>query len=184
MGKSLQEQLVESGLAKPKQARKARHEKTRKGKAARRRGERPGDDRKLDRELDAAQAAKRERDRQLNEKRQAQRAAREREAAVVQIIESNRVARDTDSGDTVPYNYTVEKRIRRMDVSPAQRRELAAGRLGIARYRGVTSLVPRATAERLLEYIPDRVWLVTPDDNEPDPDDPYAEYQVPDDLMW
>lgn len=184
MAKSLQEQLLESGLAKPKQAKKARREKAQKGKAARQQGGQPAEDQALGREIAAAQAAKRRRDRELNERQKTQRAAREREAAIVQIIETNRVATGGQASDAVAYNYTVEKRIRRIDVSDAQRRELAAGRLGIVRYRGVSSLVPRATAERLRESIPDRVWLVTPNDEPPDPEDPYADYPVPDDLMW
>lgn len=135
-------------------------------------------------EIAGADAAKRERDRRLNNRREEQRVAREREAAIAQIIAGNRVPHDSQAADTVPYNYTVEKKIRRINVTDAQRRELAAGRLGIARYQGKSTLVPRATAERLAEMIPNRVWLVTDSGEATDPDDPYADYPVPDDLMW
>ena len=182
MSKSLQQQLIDSGLATATQAKKTRQDKARRSKAARRQGA-PDEGRQRAEQVAAADAAKRERDRELNERRQAQRAAREREAAIVQIIDSNRLAVDGDHPAAVPYNYTLDNRIRRMDVSEAQRRELADGRLGIVRYRGASSVVPAATAERLKEYIPDRVWVVAAADPAPAEDDPYADYQVPDDLM-
>ncbi|MES1924934.1 DUF2058 family protein [Salinisphaera sp. T31B1] len=185
MAKSLQEQLLASGLAKPKQAKKARREKVRHDQAARRQGKTPAEKQALADEVGRAEAAKRERDRQLNAKRKAEREAQERDQSVAQIIERNRVKPAGKPDERVAYSYTVDRKIRRIEVSDAQRRELAAGRLGIVRHRGRADLVPRATAERLMETLGEQIWLLSrPDDTPADPDDPYAAYTVPDDLMW
>lgn len=184
MAKSLQEQLLESGAARPKQAKKARREKTRQAKAARENPAVRAEQDRLATDIEASAAAKREQDRRLNAERKARSDASEREAAAAQIIERNHIAPKADDADAVAYNYTADGRIKRLTVSDAQRRELAAGRLAITRHRRTTTLVSASVAERLIEIIPDAVWLARPQDDTPDPDDPYAAFQVPDDLMW
>lgn len=184
MAKSLQEQLLESGAARPKQARKARREKSARKKQARQQGQRPDDEKALQQQIAAAEAAKRERDDRLNAEQKARRQAHERDQAVSQIVTRNRIQAGDEITEPVPYNYTDGRTIRRIEVSDRQRRDLAAGRLAIVRHENKAHLVPRSVAERLMEHIPEQVWLVSGDEPEPDPDDPYAEFQVPDDLMW
>ncbi|MBO9470861.1 DUF2058 domain-containing protein [Endozoicomonas sp. G2_2] len=184
MSKTLQEQLLQSGIAKPKQAKKARREKTRQAQAARRDGKTPDEQAALAREIAAKDAGKRDYDRRLNEQRKAQREAQEKQQMAAQIIDQNRIKAEGDGDNAVAYNYTVKGKIKRIMVSDAQRRSLAAGRMAIVRHRGNAALVTAAIAERLQPLIPERVWLATPEDDTPDPDDPYAAYQVPDDLMW
>lgn len=184
MAKSLQEQLLQSGAAKPKQAKKARREKAQSEKAARRAGKTPAEQQELARQVAQAEARKREHDRQLNAEQKAQREARELDHSVAQIISRNRVASAADDRDSVAYSYTIATHIHRIEVSDSQRRDLAAGRLAVARHRDSAALVPRSVAQRLMEKIPEQVWLVCAEEESPDADDPYAEYQVPDDLMW
>jgi len=184
MAKSLQEQLLDSGAARPKQAKKARREKTARNKQARREGQRPDDEQALQQQIAAGEAAKRERDDRLNAEQKARREAREIDHAVSQIITRNRIEADRSGAETVAYSYTIGHKIRRIEVSDRQRRDLAAGRLAIVRHRDDSALVPRPVAERLMEKIPEQVWLVTRDDDPADPDDPYAEFPIPDDLMW
>lgn len=184
MAKSLQEQLLESGAARPKQAKKARREKTRQVKAARQDPATRTKQDSLDHDIAARDAAKRAHDRDLNAAREARREASERDAAAAQLIAQHQIAPDVGDAHAVAYNYTVEGRIKRLTVSDAQRRELAAGRLAIARHRGTTTLVNASVAERLAAIIPDAVWRADPADDTPDPDDPYAAFTVPDDLMW
>lgn len=184
MAKSLQEQLLQSGAAKPKQAKKARREKAQSEKAARREGKTPAEQQELARQVAQAQAQKRERDRQLNAAQKVQREARELEHSVAQIISRNRVEAGADDHDSVAYSYTIATHIHRIEVSDNQRQDLAAGRLAVARHRDTAALVPRSVALRLMEKIPEQVWLVSVDEKSVDADDPYAEYQVPDDLMW
>ena len=184
MGKSLQDQLLAKGVARPKQAKKARREKAARDKAARQQGA-ATDAPDTAREIAAAEAAKRERDRALNAEQKRRREARERDASVAQLIEGHAVAAQGDADDAVQYNYHIGDAIRRIAVSDRQRRDLAAGRLGIVRHGGRAVLVPREAAERIAALMPEAVWRARPeDDPAPDPDDPYADYPVPDDLMW
>ncbi|MES1928042.1 hypothetical protein SADO_02265 [Salinisphaera dokdonensis CL-ES53] len=184
MAKSLQEQLLQSGIAKPKQAKKARREKTRQAQAARRDPKTTGEQDALAREIAAKDAGKRDYDRRLNEQRKAQREAQEKQQKAAQIVEQNQIKPEGDGDNAVAYNYTDKGKIKRLMVSDAQRRNLAAGRMAIVRHRGKAALVTSAIAERLQPLIPNRVWLAAPEDDTPDPDDPYAAFQVPDDLMW
>jgi uncharacterized protein YaiL (DUF2058 family) len=44
--------------------------------------------------------------------------------------------------------------------------------------------VPKVIADKIAERDPSLVVRVTKTRSEPDADDPYAAFQVPDDLMW
>ena len=57
------------------------------------------------------------------------------------------------------------------------------GALAIVRHEDFYELVPAVIAERVQQVDP--ATLVVWNRPEPkDPDDPYAEFEVPDDLMW
>ena len=60
---------------------------------------------------------------------------------------------------------------------------LSAGKLVIVNDNGVFELVPPAIAEKIRARNPSLV-IDLPSDEEPSADDPYADYQVPDDLIW
>ncbi|WP_423821206.1 DUF2058 family protein [Salinisphaera sp. SPP-AMP-43] len=185
MGQSLQDQLLQAGIAKPKQAKKARQDKTKRKKAARKSGQNAtAEEQALSKKVAADDAARREADRRRAQAANAERAQRERAAQAKQIVEDHRVAIDKPAEDDPPYSYNMNGRIRRLPVSRAQRQQLANGQLAIVRHFGDTSLVDRETAERLETLIPKKVWRIVAQPSEPDPDDPYAGYEVPDDLMW
>jgi uncharacterized protein YaiL (DUF2058 family) len=58
-----------------------------------------------------------------------------------------------------------------------------AGRLVIVRLGDATELVPRVIADKIAERDASLVVQVKKA-AEVDPDDPYAAFQIPDDLMW
>jgi len=60
---------------------------------------------------------------------------------------------------------------------------ISAGQLVIVNFNGVFELVPPDIAEKIRERNPSLV-IDLPEEQQPDADDPYAQYQVPDDLMW
>lgn len=183
MAKSLQEQLLESGVAKPKQAKKARRDKTRRDQEARRQGKQSEEAQRLARDVAAAEKAKRERDHQIAEQQKAERAKRENQGAAAQLLSQHQI-KPAPAEDVPPYSYSIAGKIRKLAVSAPQRQQLADGKLAIVRHAGAAMLVNREVAQRLQALIPDQVWLVEPRDDTPDPDDPYAGYEVPDDLMW
>jgi uncharacterized protein YaiL (DUF2058 family) len=59
-----------------------------------------------------------------------------------------------------------------------------AGRLAIVRHAGATELVPRVIADKIAERDASIVVRVNKTSTEVDADDPYAAFQIPDDLMW
>lgn len=184
MAKSLQDQLLASGVAKPKQAKKARRDKTRREQEARRQGTQSEESAKLARDVAAAEQAKRERDQQLAEQQKNERASRESQGAAAQLIAQNRIKPGPAEDDSPAYSYNIAGKIRKLAVSAPQRQQLADGKLGIVRHAGSAALINRDVAQRLQTLIPDQIWLMEPRDDTPDPDDPYAGYEVPDDLMW
>ena len=64
------------------------------------------------------------------------------------------------------------------------KQQIIEGKLGIARIEGRYELVPKTIAEKIQQRNDKRVILFENTEQEIDENDPYAEFQVPDDLMW
>ena len=103
------------------------------------------------------------------------------EAQIAQMVLKNRQSKG--NGD-IAYNYTHNNKIERMYVSAAVQSHLVAGRLVIVCQSGATELVPRIIADKIAERDASLVVRVNKSSSEIDADDPYAAYQIPDDLMW
>jgi hypothetical protein len=58
------------------------------------------------------------------------------------------------------------------------------GRLAVVRQDAFYELVPADIAERVRTRDPSLVLVWNQPSQTPDEDDPYADFQVPDDLMW
>lgn len=172
---SLKDQLLKAGLADAKKARRAEHEKRVQAKN-------PATDsaEKLAREARALQA---ERDRALNRAREDEKAKRALAAQIRQLIENHRIARN--SGDQ-PYQFTDGKKIKKLYVTSAQQDQLARGQIAIVRLGEGHELVPTVVAEKIRQRDAEAVVLLNTRQatTESDPDDPYAAYPIPDDLMW
>ena len=193
MKNALQEQLLKAGLATEEQLRQARRGKRRppaqkakrKGRGAppRARGERPPrDDGAPD--LAAAWAARRKLE--AEERRQAKEAAARRKAnrrKVRELIQSHAL---NDPAADLPYQFQVGATIKRLYVTAEQRRQLLAGELAITFLDGRRCLIPAAVAEHIRALDPDKIVIRHEPAPEPPPaeDDPYAGYEVPDDLIW
>lgn len=183
MSNSLQDQLLKSGLVSKQQANRVRQEKRKQTKQQRKGEGATPDDAKL--QSQRAQQEKRQRDRELNQQRQ--RAAREQDAAarIRQLVESNRV--DRGEGD-VSFQFVDGTQVRKLYVSRAQRNDLSRGTLGIVKLGDRYDLVPAATARKIGQTDPALVVLLNRpakvDNAAPDEEDPYAGFEVPDDLQW
>ncbi len=174
MGSSLQEQLLKAGLVSEQKARQTRTEK-------RKQGRQPGGGADANRAAaQKAQAEKAERDRELNRKREEAARRKALTAEVVEIIRSHRVARDT--GDTA-YHFIDGKMVRRIYVTAEQQRQLVAGQLAVARLGQRYELLPLEAADKVRAR--DEGFLVPPTPpSASEEDEAYAQYRVPDDLMW
>lgn len=183
MGSSFQDQLLKLGLVDKKQvekAKKAKHQKKKKKKTGKGQAP-PVDENKI--LAEQAQAKKKERARQLNLEREEKLRKREEAAKIRQMIEDNRLPKD-DSG--VAYRFSDKGKILRLFVARELADQLSNGQAGIVRLGGQHEVVPAAIAKKLKAEKGDVVVVlnVNTKSTDSDEEDPYAGYEVPDDLMW
>lgn len=176
---SLQDQFLKAGLVDKTKAKLLTQDKNKQRKIERRTGTQG-----VDEAREAALETQRknaERARELNAQRDA--AAREKAIAaqIADLVQKNRQGKG--KGD-IAYNFTQGTRIDRIYVSADVQEHLMAGRLVIVCLNGTTELVPRVIADKIAERDASLVVRVNKASKETDPDDPYAAYQIPDDLMW
>ena len=176
---SLHEQLLKAGIVDKKKVKQVVQEKTKQKKIERQTGTQSVDETRM-----AALEMQRknaERARELNAQRDALATRKAILAQIAQMVQQNRQSKG--NGD-IAYNFTHDNKIKRMYVSAAVQAHLVAGRLVIVCQGDTAELVPKVIADKIAERDPSRVVRVVKASSEPDADDPYAEFKVPDDLMW
>lgn len=183
MGNSLFDQLKKSGLIDKKKATQARKEKhkrvkQKKGKQAK---AKPLVESKQ--WVQQAQTEKVARDRELNQQRKQAAEQKAVAAQVKQLIQINRIE---EIEGKVGFNFVDDNQVQRLYVTSELQDQLTRGSLAIVKLAGSYDLVPAGVAEKIKLRDPSRVILcnVAQPKDSSDADDPYAEYQVPDDLMW
>jgi hypothetical protein len=176
MSNSLQEQLLQLGLVNKSKVQQAKKEK-RKQKQDRR----PATARSsVAQAVARAEADKAARDRELNRQKEIKQAAKARRALLRQFIEQNRL--NAPSADQA-YNFVHGSSVKRLYVTGAQREQLVAGKLAIAQSGDRYYLVGLETAAKIRNLSP-TTFVFIAQQEAGDKDDPYAGFQVPDDLMW
>lgn len=177
----LQEQLLKAGLAKKskvaeaaREQHKARHEK---GTA---------EANEIQREAERARELKAEKDRALEAERKAQARVNELAAQARQIIQDKKLPRSGES----EYRFNADGAIRTVLVDDDQRRKLSAGTVVIARSGDRYELLPRAAGDKVRERVSGLIVLDhgqpsdAPADTSSEDDAYYAQFKVPDDLVW
>ena len=178
----LQEQLLKAGLVKKskvaevaREQNKARHAKT------------PPTPSEIQLEAERARAGKAERDRAIEAERKAQARTAELRAQARQIIQDRKVPRSGES----EYRFTEGGVIRTLLLNDDLRRKLSAGVLVIARIDDRYELLPRAAADKVRERDAGMIVLdhgqqagVEPVAATSEDDEYYAQFKVPDDLIW
>jgi uncharacterized protein YaiL (DUF2058 family) len=176
---SLQEQFLKAGLVDKNKVKKVNQEKSKQKKDERKTGTQSVDEARL-----AAVETQRkhaERARELNAQRDAAAQQKAIGAQIADLLQKNKQSKG--NGD-IAYNFTNGSKIERIYVSAAVRDHLVAGRLVIVCHGATTELVPRIIADKIAERDPSLVVRVNKPSAEVEADDPYAAYQIPDDLMW
>lgn len=176
---SLQDQFLKAGLVDKKKVKQANQEKAQQKKVERLTGTSSAEEARL-----AALEAQRqttERARELNLQRNEAAMQKAIKAQIVQMVQQNRQSK---GGGDIAYNFTHDSKIKRIYVSAAVQAHLAAGRLVIICQGESTELVPKVIADKIAERDASIVVRVSKPTAEVDADDPYAAFQVPDDLMW
>jgi uncharacterized protein len=178
---SLQDQLLKSGLVNIAQAKTVKSDKRKLAQQQRKNNVMVVDETK---ELVLkVQAEKAERDRELNQLRKQQEEQKHLNAQVKQLIEINKQPKDAEG---VAYHFNDNNKIKTLWVSETMRGQIIQGQLAIVKlgesYEVVSSEVAKKISSR------DATAVIV--HNEPvacavdNKNDPYADYQIPDDLMW
>ncbi|WP_025820399.1 DUF2058 domain-containing protein [Shewanella marina] len=181
MANALQEQLLKAGLASKQKVRDAKTQKRRDRKANKDDGSA-----QLKQQIAEQKQAQAAKDKALNEQRFAE--ASERGQVRSLITEFSRCALTLPNDAEIKFNYTLENKIYSVYVNEKLQAQLLNGLLGIVRYQDKSHLVPHKLAERVNLLVP--AWcgyLWTAENNTVEEiveDDPYADYVIPDDLMW
>lgn len=169
---TLQEQMLKAGLVSEKKLSKAK-------KGAKK-------SRVQAREVKAAVEEKKqqqlERDKALNEQNNQQRMEREIQVQIKQLITMNKV--DFQSGE-IKYNFTDGSIVKSLYVNELIRKQLSKGILAIARDGESYTVIPSSVANKVAQR--DEAFIIDQKAQEPETiaeDDPYADFVVPDDLMW
>jgi len=180
MAISLQDQLLNSGLIKKDKANKAKKEKYKQSKQ-----QRNSKTIEIDEATLLAQKSlseKQAKDRELNQQQKAKAEEKAIVAQIKQLIQLNTQAQDNEG---VAYNFSDNNAVKKIYVNEATLKNISNGRLAIVKYDTRYELVPAQVAEKIKQRDASFI-LVLNDKVEEDTaaDDPYAEFQIPDDLMW
>ena len=179
MGNSLSDQFLKAGLVNKQQAHKANKSKGKKNKQAR--NSKESSEQESTRLAKQAQSKKMERDRELNAQRKAEAEEKAVAAQIRQLIEMNHVAL---KGGEVDYNFSDGSKIKRILVTESIQRQLGLGRLAIVKLDGNYSVVPKGVADKIGSRDESYLIPMTITAEITDEDDPYSDYEIPDDLMW
>ncbi|AKX55074.1 nucleoprotein/polynucleotide-associated enzyme [Thiopseudomonas alkaliphila] len=176
---SLRDQLLKAGLVNQKQAKQAEKQQ-RKQQRLVKKGQAEADvtAQEMVRKVQEEKAL---RDQELNREQQEKAELKARRAQIKQLIESARLPKF--EGDDF-YNFVDNKKVKRIAVNELVRNKLSNGSLAIVSHGGGYEIIPREAAEKIEQRDPRRILLLNTATNEVEADDPYADYQIPDDLMW
>lgn len=173
---NLKSQLLKTGLIDAKRAKKVHQQQLEAGKDAK------NETKEL---VQKAMAEKAEKDRLLNLQLKEEQEKKAILAQIKQLIESNKINR---AGGEVAYQFTDDKKIKKLYITELQFNQVAKGIIAIVRLADGYELVPARVAEKIamrdaalvvvLNKAPAKTDTQTPEE------DPYANYQIPDDLMW
>jgi len=177
VSKSLQDQLLKAGLANKKQAVRAKKAKNSKEKL-KRAGKDVGDE--VTEAVHKSQQEKLAKDRQLNDEKNQKARLAAIQAQIAQLVELNAIA---ERGE-IEFSFPEGKMIKTLRVSDKQREALVAGALAIVKLKDAYNIVPRQTAEKIAERDTSIVLLCNTVSGDEQFEDEYAEFKVPDDLMW
>ena len=180
MGNPFQDQLLKAGVVTKQQVKKAQSASNKKKKEQRSKKNKVVDEAKL--KIQQAAKEKAEHDKALNQRKEDQAKQKAVSSEIDQLITANLIKRSDEC--EIIYNFEHRKKINRIYVNEDMKQRVIDGKLGIARIEGRYELIPKLIAEKIQQRNEKRVILFENTEEEIKEDDPYAEFQVPDDLMW
>ena len=169
---SLQEQMLQAGLVNKKKLQKAKKGSKKSRDLAK----------EVKASVEQSKQEQQERAKAANDQQKEQKLSKEIKAQIKQLIEMNKI--DQKPSD-LKYNFTDGALIKFLYVEPLIREQLVKGILAIARYEDTHVVIPNSVAKKIA--MRDQSVIIenkTAEEEIPAEDDPYADFVVPDDLMW
>ncbi|MDH5434938.1 MAG: DUF2058 domain-containing protein [Gammaproteobacteria bacterium] len=179
---SLQEQLLKAGLTTKDKLNKVKGAKHKQEKIKRAQKREIVDNAKL--EAQKTQKEMAERARKLNQLKNAEAQEKAIVAQIKQIIDVNK---QSGGKPEVTFNFSDNGKIKKLEISKEIHRYLTKGFLAISRYNGEYAIIPKNIAAKIEQRSKDYIVLLNQEEAQSEleqNDDPYADYQIPDDLMW
>lgn len=192
MSGSLRDQLLKTGIVSKEQAKQAEKQaksKTHQQQKQKKKKKKQSQSETIDTESISYLATKaREeeiaRAKELNREKEAERKQKAKQAQISDLIQCHQ---ENDPDGEIAYHFTeAGKYVQKILVTAKQQQQLVNGQLAIAVLEENYYVIPKPITEKILERIPDAIVHFRQDEEEEtiNPDDPYAAYIVPDDLMW
>ncbi|HHI4988344.1 hypothetical protein CGG83_18235 [Vibrio parahaemolyticus] len=169
---TLQEQMLKAGLVNEKKLKKVKKGSKKSRVQAR----------EVKAAVEESKRQQVERDKQLSQQQNALRLSKEIKAQINQLIEMNKI--ELKDGD-IKYNFTHGTLVKSLYVDSLIREQLIKGILAIAIVGESYVVIPRGVANKIAQR--DESVIIEQKEAEseiPAEDDPYADFVVPDDLMW
>ncbi len=169
---TLQEQMLKAGLVNEKKLKKAKKGSKKSRVQAR----------EVKAAVEENKRLQQQRDKDLSTQQKEQRLSKEVQAQIKQLIEMNKI--DLADGD-IKYNFTDGTLVKSLYTPALIRDQLVKGILAIARYEESYVVIPSSVANKIAQR--DEQVIIAQNETESDAvdeDDPYADFVVPDDLMW
>jgi len=178
---ALQEQLLKAGLVDKNKTNRAKNAKHKKMKLQRNNNQQVIDEARL--LAEKAIEEKSVRDRELNRQRDEKAQQKAIIAQIKQLINVNKLSKG--NGDDRAYNFEDNKNIKRIYVNQEYHDAIAAGKIAIVKLAGQYEIVPAPVADKI-KMRDDSYIILRNDPSQEDEqcDDFYADYEIPDDLMW
>lgn len=180
MNNPFQEQLLKAGVVSKKRVNEINQQKKKKTKQQRQQKKIKPDQNAIRAKQRAEKKA--QKDRELNQKRQLQIQQRAISKEIDTLIRDNKISRDESC--EISYNFQHRNKINKLYVNEDMQKKIIAGNLGIARIEGRYELIPKETAEKIKSRNEKRVILLDDTVTNSEIDEEYADYEIPDDLMW
>jgi hypothetical protein len=181
MRNTLQDQLLKAGLIDEKKVKQVKkQQQSQQQKVAKNQRHIETDETKLLAQKVLAEKA--EQDRLLNQKHNEQMMQRAIAAQIRQLIEAHRQSRGDGS---VAYNFVDNKVIKKILVSQKVIDQIQFGQLAVVKLDEKYELIPTRAAEKIRERDANCVIICNAQQSGKQvDDDPYADFKIPDDLMW
>ena len=180
MGKTLLDQLKKTGLVDSKKARQIKKEQHTKKK--KKKGKGGNQTSAIQKEALKYQADKKAKDKALNQKKREEEQKRSHQAQLKQLIENKRISEK--DGD-IRFHFSDGSKVERLHVTEKTQEQLTGGQLGIVKWQNQYHIIPKDVAQKIQQQEPAALlFLSDGEKTSKTNDDPYAQYTVPDDLMW